>query len=70
MSNHEWKYQKWQGEFEDAIIAIDREKLAEKIQTFEAAVFARLQELTSSSDHDAERTAITEAAFTIRLLKG
>jgi hypothetical protein len=68
MSNGELKY-KWQPEFQEAVVEVDRKKLIEKIQKFETAVFVRLQELKSSSDHHAEREAIADAASTIAALK-
>jgi hypothetical protein len=65
----ELKYPKWQAEFQDAIIEFDREKLFEKVQKFETAIFIRLQQLASSKDHHAERQAIDDALSTIRVLK-
>lgn len=69
MSNEEWKYPKWQAEFQEAVLELDREKLFEKIHKFETAVFVRLQELESDSDHHSERHAIHDALSTIRVLK-
>jgi hypothetical protein len=68
MSDGELKY-KWQSEFQEAVVEHDRKKLFEKIQKFETAVFVRLQELASSSDHHGERQAITDAASSIAALK-
>jgi hypothetical protein len=56
MSNGELKYPKWDAQFYEAVLEFDWEKLFEKIQEFETAVFTRLQELASDSDHHAERT--------------
>ena len=69
MSDGELKYPKWQGEFQEAIIELDREKLLEKIQKFKTAIFVRFQELASSNDHHDERQAIHDALSTIRALK-
>jgi hypothetical protein len=43
--------------------------LPEKAQKFENAVFVRLQELASDSDHHDEREAIADATTTISVLK-
>ena len=69
MSDGELKYPKWQHEFQEAVVELDGEKLIEKIHKFETAVFVRLQELASSSDHHDERQAMTDAASTIVVLK-
>lgn len=69
MSNGELKFPKWEAEFHEAVVEFDREKLFEKIQKFETAVFTRLQELASDSDHHAERQAMSDAATTISILR-
>ena len=69
LSDGELKYPKWQGEFQESMVELDREKLCEKMKKFENAVFVRLKELASSSDHRNEREAIADAASTLRLLK-
>jgi hypothetical protein len=69
MSDGELKYPKWQSQFQEAVLELNREKLFEKIQKFETAIFVRLQELSSSSDHHSEREAIADAASTIAALK-
>jgi hypothetical protein len=69
LSNGELKYPKWQAQFQEAILERHREHLIEKIQKFEAAVFARLQELSSDSDHHGEREAIADAVTTLRGVK-
>jgi hypothetical protein len=69
MSDGDLKYPKWEAEFHDAVIEFDREKLVEKVQKFELAVFTRLQELASDSDHHDERQAIVDAASTVSALK-
>ena len=68
MSEGELKYPKWQAQFEEAVVELDREKLAGKIQNFETAVFMRLQELPSD-DHHEERQAIADALSVLRELK-
>jgi hypothetical protein len=69
LSDGELKYPKWQAQFQDAILERDPEALIEKIQKFEAAVFVRLQELSSDSDHHGEREAIADAVSTVRVVK-
>jgi len=69
MSDGELKYLKWEREFQEAVLERDREKLFEKIQQLETAIFVRLQELASDSDHHSERQAIADAVSTIRELK-
>ena len=69
MSDRELKYPKWESELQEAVIELDREKLFEKIQKLETAIFVRLQELASDSDHHSERQAIDDAVSTIRVLK-
>jgi hypothetical protein len=69
MSDAELKYPKWEREFQEAVLELNREKLVEKIQDFETAIFVRLQELKFDSDHHSERQAIDDALATIRALK-
>lgn len=69
MSNEELKYPKWQPEFQEVVIELNREKLFDKIHKFETVVFVRLQELASSNDHHEERQAIEDALATVRVLK-
>jgi hypothetical protein len=69
MSDSELKYPRWQAEFQEVIIELDRDKLFEKIQRFETAIFVRFQELAGSKDHHEERQAIDDALATVRVLK-
>lgn len=69
MSDEKLKYPKWEAQFQEAILEPDRESLIEKIQEFEAAVFVRLQELSSDHDHHDERQAIADAVSTLRVVK-
>ena len=68
MRDSELKYPKWQTQFEEAVAEHDRDKLVTKIQSFEAAVFMRLQELTSNNHHE-ERQAIADALSILREVK-
>jgi hypothetical protein len=48
---------------------LDREKLAERVAASETAIFNRLQAISQSSDHHAERQAIEDALTALRVLK-
>jgi len=69
LSNTELKYPKWEHQFQEVVLELNGEKLVAKIQTLETAIFVRLQELKSDSDHHSERQAIADALATIRVLK-
>ena len=69
MSDTELKYPKWERQFQEVVLELNGEKLVAKIQTLETAIFVRLQELKSDSDHHTERQAIADALSTIRVLK-
>ena len=69
MSDAELKYPKWEREFQEAVLELNREELMDKIEKLETAIFVRLQELQSDSDHHSERQAIDDALATIRVLK-
>ena len=67
--NEPLKFPKWQAQFQEVVIELDREKLFGKIQNFETAVFVRLQELAPLNDHHDERQAIDDALATVLALK-
>jgi len=69
LSDTELKYPKWERQFQEVVLELNGEKLVAKIQTLETAIFVRLQELKSDSDHHTERQAIADALSTIRVLK-
>ena len=62
-------YPDWQNEFRAALIELDREKLLERVQVAETAIFNRLQALSQSPDSHAERQAIDDALASLRFLK-
>ena len=62
-------YPEWQSEYQAALLELDREKLLQRVQTAESAIFNRLQALSQSSGHDAERQAIADALANLRVLK-
>ena len=49
MSEGELKYPKWQAEFQEAVLELNREQLFEKIQKFETAIFVRFQSLYTAN---------------------
>jgi hypothetical protein len=65
----ELKYPSWQTPLQEAILELDPEKLAERIQAVENLIFERLQALSSGTDHKDERQALSDAAFILSKLK-
>jgi hypothetical protein len=62
-------YPEWQNEYQAALVELDREKLPERVVVSETAIFNRLQVISRSSDHQAERQAIEDALAALRVLK-
>jgi hypothetical protein len=62
-------YPDWQNEYAAALVELDREKLPERVAAAETAIFNRLQVLSKSSDHQAERQAVEDALAALRVLK-
>jgi hypothetical protein len=62
-------YPEWQTEYQSALVELDREKLAKRVEASETAIFNRLQAISESSDHQAERQAIEDALTALRVLK-
>jgi len=62
-------YPHWQNEYAAAVLEPDRKKLAERVAASETAIFNRLQTISQSSDHQAERQAIEDALAALRVLK-
>ena len=62
-------YPEWQGEYQSALLELDREKLPERVAAAETAIFKRLQAIAQSSDNQAERQAIEDATANLRVLK-
>jgi hypothetical protein len=59
----------WQNEYQAALVELDREKLPQRVAAAEAAIFNRLQAISQSFDHQAERQAIEDALTALRVLK-
>lgn len=69
MSDSKLKYPSWQAPLQEALLELDREKLAERIQKVETVIFERLQAISSDTDHHDEREALADAASILRGLK-
>lgn len=59
----------WQREFEAALLELKPENLMGRITEAEAAIFDRLQEISSSQQHLRERMALEDARRSLRLLR-
>jgi len=62
-------YPEWQNEYQAALVELDREKLSERVEGAETAIYKRLQQISQSSDHFAERQVIEDALNSLRVLK-
>lgn len=63
------KYPQWQKPYEEALLERDPQKLQEKLMKAETAIFLRLQELSSRTNHHEERLAIEDAIPALRSLQ-
>src|SRR6266851_7730592 len=63
------KFPDWQPEFEAAILEVDPEKLRERLEAAEVAMFLRSQALVHSSDGHVEKQAIRDAVTKLRLIQ-
>jgi len=62
-------YPEWQHDYEVALLELDPQKLSERIANAEAAIFKRLQAISQSPNHVAERHAIEDALANVLVLK-
>jgi len=62
-------YPEWQADYHAALVELDPEKLQERVEAAETAIFKRLQAISQNSDHTAERQAIQDALAGLRVLK-
>ena len=62
-------YPQWQNEYQAAVAELDREKLSQRVEAAETAIYQRLQQISQRSDHSAERQAIEDAMAGLRILK-
>jgi hypothetical protein len=70
MSDLGLKYPSWQEPYRAAVVEANPELFKQKIAAAEQAVKLRLKELENSADHRDERTALTDALTTLRILAG
>lgn len=62
------EYPDWQQPYLEALVA-DNSKLQERVTAAETAIFNRLQAISQSRDHVAEREAMADALRALRVLK-
>jgi hypothetical protein len=62
-------YAEWQNEYAAALVELDREKLSQRVEAAETAIYKRLQAISQSVDHRAEHQAIEDALGALRVLK-
>ena len=63
------RWPEWQRELETALSEHDGKKLFERVMAAEAAIFNRLQAISQSPAHEAERHAIRDVVAKLRILK-
>jgi len=62
-------YPDWQQEYQAALLELDPDKLRERVEIAETAIFKRLQAISQYPDFGAEREAIEDALASLRVLK-
>ncbi|HWZ53381.1 MAG TPA: hypothetical protein VNV84_01415 [Candidatus Acidoferrales bacterium] len=68
MTNKEMEFAEWQVAIDKLSFEYDREKLSKGIQSLEARLFERLQQLDGNAGDD-ERAAIDDAVSQLRAIK-
>jgi hypothetical protein len=63
------KFPHWQREFEAALLESDPQKLRQRVEVAETAIFVRSQALAESADRQAEQQAISDAIRTLRAIQ-
>ena len=63
------RYPDWQKPYHDALVELDKDKLKSRVVAAEAAIFNRLQTMSSSSDSSGEMQAIEDALASLCYLK-
>jgi hypothetical protein len=58
----------WQHDYQAALLELDPEKLPQRVEAAETAIFKRLQTISQGSDSNAERQAIEDALASLRVL--
>jgi hypothetical protein len=62
-------YPQWQNEYEAAFLEPEPEKLSERVQAAETAIYERLQQISQNAEHHTERQVIADALAALRVLK-
>ena len=62
-------YPQWQNEYAAALLETNPQELSGRVEAAETAIFNRIQTISQSSDHQAERQAIEDALTALRVLK-
>jgi hypothetical protein len=62
-------YPDWQRSVQAALVEFKKDKLLALVGEAEVAIFNRLQAISQSSDHEAERQALEDALSNLRVLK-
>jgi hypothetical protein len=62
-------YPEWQQEYLAALLELEPEKLPQRVEAAETAIFKRFQTISQGSDSKAERQAIEDALASLRVLK-
>jgi hypothetical protein len=62
-------YPQWQNEYAAALLETDPQKLSERVEAAETAIYKRRQELSQNSEHHTERHVIEDALQSLRVLK-
>ena len=68
-SSSEILYPAWQYEYQAALVEVDRQKLKQRVEAAETAIFKRLQQLSQNSDDFVEGQVIEDALSSLRVLK-
>ena len=69
LSSPEILYPAWQDEYQAALVEVDRQKLKQRVEAAETAIYKRLQQLSQNSDDFIERQVIEDALSCLRTLK-
>lgn len=62
-------FPEWQSELEAAVREVDAQKLPQRLEAAEAAIFQRQQALLNGPDKQAEQQAIEDAVRTLRVIQ-
>jgi hypothetical protein len=68
-TGHNTNNNDWREMFQAAVLETNREKLQQRVEAAEAAIFSRLQELNSEHGRQAERHELDDAIRMLRVIK-